>query len=327
MAESILAGGPAILPPTPIPDAAGARTLAAGVHLTCAVTAAAEVRCWGSRELTVTTESGGPLREVGGLALGGSGYGCASNPQGVYCWGKNDFGQLARPLNLRESAAALLAHPGAQKFLGAGIAAVVHDGGERVCAWGRNGTKLISATDGVDVVTTPECFGLRDVVALAVGDTHACARHPDGRFSCWGERYYGQLGIGGVDTADVAPPGAPTALTLNGAAAKVVDLAAGVTHTCALTDGGAVVCFGRNDSGQIGPGAVGQEEEIRTPLVITGVGEARALGAGSAAQHTCAIRADGRVVCWGKNHAGQLGADAVALDPARRSAAPLLVGF
>jgi alpha-tubulin suppressor-like RCC1 family protein len=162
-----------------------------------------------------------------------------------------------------------------------------------------------------------------DVAQLVVGADHACVLHPGGTFACWGERYYGQLGTGGtaLDTNDVPPHGADTAL-----AAKVVSLAAGASHTCALLAEGVVTCFGLNDRGQVGPNAPTTPQEVRTPAAVTGfTAPVVALGAGSSAQHTCAILADGNVACWGSDSDGQLGSGATVRDAARFSGAPVVV--
>jgi alpha-tubulin suppressor-like RCC1 family protein len=101
-----------------------------------------------------------------------------------------------------------------------------------------------------------------------------------------------------------------------------------VNHTCVLVSDGTVTCFGRNNLGQVGSGAVGSAEEVRTPVVVSGLaGKVMALGSGSTAQHTCAILANGSVQCWGSNSAGQLGAGASVVDPTRQSATPVTVGF
>jgi hypothetical protein len=71
-------------------------------------------------------------------------------------------------------------------------------------------------TGSNDVIAYPavQCGAVNDVVQLVAGAEHACVRHAGGTFACWGERYYGQLGLGGTasDTADVAPYGADTSL-------------------------------------------------------------------------------------------------------------------
>jgi alpha-tubulin suppressor-like RCC1 family protein len=105
-----------------------------------------------------------------------------------------------------------------------------------------------------------------------------------------------------------------------------VDLAAGVSHTCALLASGAVRCFGLNNLGQVGPSPGTPDEEVRAPAPVSGFsGRVVALGAGSSAQHTCAILADGSVACWGHNHAGQLGDAPAALERGRFSATPVTV--
>jgi alpha-tubulin suppressor-like RCC1 family protein len=328
LAEAIRAGGAAVLRPARLSQIDHPLVLSAGTRLTCAITAQRRVQCWGNQELQVAREDGMPIGEATALGVGAD-FGCAVTPEGTRCWGKNDFGQLARPLDVKDSAAALLSRAapdgaGAAAFVGTGIA-VVSIRGSELCAWGRNATRLVSAAEDLGVQSTPQCRSIADVTQLAMGDTHACLLHSDGAFTCWGERYYGQLGLGGVDTADVAAPGSKTTLPGGG---KVAHLVAGVSHTCALLSNDAVTCFGRNNLGQVGPGAATSEEEVRAPAPVTGfAGKVIALGSGSTAQHTCAIIADGQVQCWGSNGAGQLGDGVTDLDPTRRSAGPVTVGF
>jgi alpha-tubulin suppressor-like RCC1 family protein len=322
LAESLSGGGAEVEPPVKVGGLIGVRALAAGPHGTCALTGARQVRCWGNQTFDVVKEDGAVLEEVNGVSLGLT-FGCASNPQGTFCWGKNDLGQLGRPLDLEESPRALLAAPGPVRFLGTGQTVLAHDGGERLCAWGHNGTHEITSDDATLVYTTPQCGMLPDVVQLSVGADHACVRHAGGTFACWGERYYGQLGIGGTvdDTLDVPPHGAETAI-----APGVASLVAGASHTCVLLTDGAVKCFGLNSKGQVGPGANTAAEEVRLPAPVTGfAGRVVALGAGSTAQHTCAILEDGRVQCWGSDAEGQLGDGVTARDPERFSHGPVSV--
>jgi alpha-tubulin suppressor-like RCC1 family protein len=164
-----------------------------------------------------------------------------------------------------------------------------------------------------------------DVVQLVAGDTHACVLHATGAFTCWGERYYGALGLGGADTADVGPPGTPVTLE-----APVRALAAGVSHTCAWLASGAVRCFGRNHLGQVGPSPGTAEEEVRQPVVVTGfAGAVAGLGAGPGAHHTCAILDNGSIQCWGSDASGQLGDGVRTIDPTgtRKSSTPVTVAF
>jgi alpha-tubulin suppressor-like RCC1 family protein len=72
---------------------------------------------------------------------------------------------------------------------------------------------------------------------------------------------------------------------------------------CALSEGGAVVCWGDDDKGQIGDG--GKSYPATVPVPVAGLdSNVTAISAGGS--HACAIHAD-TVVCWGANDAGQLG--------------------
>jgi alpha-tubulin suppressor-like RCC1 family protein len=78
---------------------------------------------------------------------------------------------------------------------------------------------------------------------------------------------------------------------------------AGQYHACALLGNGTVRCWGSRVHGQVGNGA-GFGGQL-TSAAVAGVGDAVQLSAG--ASHTCALRSNGTIVCWGSNWAGQLG--------------------
>ena len=61
-------------------------------------------------------------------------------------------------------------------------------------------------------------------------------------------------------------------------------IAAGRAHTCALTTGGGVRCWGANDSGQLGDGSTTNRLRPPDADVLSGV---KAVAAGGA--HTCAL--------------------------------------
>ena len=82
---------------------------------------------------------------------------------------------------------------------------------------------------------------------LAAGSKYTCALLTDGSAKCWGYNAYGQLGIG--STTQQNAPGSAVNLG-NGATAK--ELAAGLSHACALLTGGSVKCWGYNAYGQLG---------------------------------------------------------------------------
>ena len=89
---------------------------------------------------------------------------------------------------------------------------------------------------------------------------------------------------------------------------QAVPLAAGLNHTCAVSNGN-VFCWGDNFIGQLGTGDntssnVPREvvEQIGSSNPLSGV-----LSVSAGWQHTCALMQTGNVKCWGYNYNGELG--------------------
>ncbi len=88
----------------------------------------------------------------------------------------------------------------------------------------------------------------------------------------------------------------------NAPACTAFSVAAGGAHTCSIREGGAVMCAGYNDYGQLGDGTTTSRYN---PVAVPGVPPAIGITAGGA--HTCAVTGDGHVWCWGENATGELG--------------------
>lgn len=144
------------------------------------------------------------------------------------------------------------------------------------------------------------------ILALDTSGDHTCAVTDTGLLRCFGFNAYGQLGLG--HTHDIGDDEAADSAGYVDVGGPVVQVAAGIGHTCALLSNGSVRCFGRNEYGQLGLGHtrdVGDDElPAREPTVDLG-SSAVALAAGG--EHTCALLAGGQVRCWGLGVDGQLG--------------------
>ena len=77
----------------------------------------------------------------------------------------------------------------------------------------------------------------------------------------------------------------------------IAKLVSGAEHSCALVNGGRVLCWGAIGSQQLGLDANGKPIQTTTPVYIHGIEDAVDVAAGS--RHTCAIRENGGVTCWG----------------------------
>ncbi len=77
----------------------------------------------------------------------------------------------------------------------------------------------------------------------------------------------------------------------------------GDRHTCALKRDGGAWCWGDNASGQLGDGTTSLKDR---PTPVSTLSSAVVdLSAGG--DHTCAVKTDGSLWCWGENGSGQLG--------------------
>ncbi len=81
------------------------------------------------------------------------------------------------------------------------------------------------------------------------------------------------------------------------------NVTSGLLHACAIQTDGSLWCWGENQYGRLGLGT-GRELEVTKP---SRVGDATWTAVGGGNEHTCGIRADQTLWCWGNNENGQLG--------------------
>ena len=148
-------------------------------------------------------------------------------------------------------------------------------------------------------------------VRLATGRDHACAVKKNGQVRCWGLNGFGQLGNGvplgengfalnelGEEDSSYFLPNPVNVLFGD----KIISIATGFSHTCALLENGKVYCWGSNEFGQLGNNSFFNSS---IPVPVEGISNAVSIGVGDL--HSCAIVADGTARCWGANFVGQLG--------------------
>ena len=160
--------------------------------------------------------------------------------------------------------------------------------------------EVISGQDSAD--------SLSSIVQLSSGNFFTCALKSDGTVNCWGSSYVGQLGDG-TFTSKNYPVGVISGQGSSDPLRDIVQVSLGSEHACALKSDGTVNCWGYGDNGRLGDGTVvGKTYPVE---VISGQGSSDPLSSivqvSSGAQHTCALKSDGTVSCWGGGSSGELG--------------------
>ncbi len=138
---------------------------------------------------------------------------------------------------------------------------------------------------------------MRDVAA---GGGHSLAVMDDGRVYGWGNQSFGALGNGSAAPTALGTPALVIGL---GSGSGVTAVAAGGSHSLALTSSGAVVAWGLNDHGQVGDGSL-LNRNVAVPVAGLGSGVV-SISAGM--EQSLAAKSDGSVWAWGSNTWAELG--------------------
>lgn len=321
--------------------------LAAGGYHTCALLDNGKVRCWGQAEYgalgygNINDIGDDELPEVAGdvnvggpvkLIAAGGAQTCALLDSGaVRCWGHGVSGALGygNVENIGDNETP--ADAGNVKL--GGVATQIAVGGSHTCAvmtggglkcWGRatRGQLGYANDDDIGDNETPAAVGEvdvgGDVAQVTAGSTQTCALLTTGAIRCWGGGGYGALGYGNTD--DIGDDETPASAGNVPIGATVSAVSSGSGITCAVLEGGDLLCWGADLEGQLGRGDLdpypdndddlllsrfGDDETPDTlhPIVVGDTVESVAIGG----WHTCVVTTSAAVRCWGDNRTGAVG--------------------
>ena len=253
---------------------------------------------------------------AGGMVSAGSQHTCAVRSEGeVRCWGAGNYGRLGDgSATSRTAPVAVIAGAGRTDPLQNVVqvtpgtthtCALLSGGGVRCWGHGNNGYLGDGSTSGS---TTPVAVvagdgttdPLQDVVQISAGSYHTCALLPGGGVRCWGAGGRGRLGDGST-TGRTAPVAVVAGDGTTDALQDAVQVAAGLSHTCALLSGGGVRCWGAGGNGRLGDGST--TDRTAPVAVVSGDGTTESLQdavqVAAGGKHSCALLSGGEVRCWG----------------------------
>lgn len=277
----------------------GFTSIAAGYEHTCAIygvvaganTDYGQVVCWGeNRDGRCGAATGvgeaqakqpvivPDLSDAVAIAAGGT-QSCALRASGtISCWGSNSFGELGdgeadgsfSPVDPKFPTVARDVEQVAAGGSSLGGTTCVRDGAQRVWCWGRNHEKQVRPTTSEIQDVPIQIQGIESASDLAVGQDFVCAVN-GGSVQCWGDGFGSAASTVAID-ADA----------IDGA------LLSAKGFMACMRGAASVKCFTNFD------------DIVTTPIV-----GARQVSTG--ALHTCALRDNNRVVCWGNPGNGRLG--------------------
>ncbi len=298
------------------------RAVYSGLNHHCALSLQGAAFCWGLSEVLPgnggDTAAATPVAVTGDLTFGSLALGwyhtcgLANGTGAVYCWGATAFGGTGTTQRVGAPRAITLPGPALSLAVGGNQTCAVVQGGAVYC-WGSNRYgELGSAVNEhvcVDVCsTTPTLVdSLPALVSVHAGYEHTCGLTADGVAYCWGANYSGQLGAPGGSgcaysrTRDSTFICSEVPHAVSGTL-RFTTIAAGEEHTCGLTSGGALYCWGGNYAGEFGNGDRGSGSI--TPVSAGGSLQFQSISAADIG--TCGMAA-GVGYCWGSDRFNTLG--------------------
>lgn len=271
-------------------------SLDAGFRHNCGLTADGTAYCWGWNQFgqlgTTTTEicsqgvapvacSRTPVPVDGGLRFRAISAGfwqtCGLTfDEQTFCWGNNVLGAYGNGTTTGNSATPV---PGASgvplRVVSTGSSATCGITSDRITmCWGtpNSAGELGDGTNTRHLTPQPiagDFVNVRSVSTLTENNflAHVCGIGTQGELQCWGSNRRGQLGATTTQICIFATivfdcSNVPVSVSGDN---RFQAVAAGFEHTCGVTKNGDVLCWGRNDRGQIGDGST---TDRPTPVVV-----------------------------------------------------------
>jgi uncharacterized protein YjbI with pentapeptide repeats/alpha-tubulin suppressor-like RCC1 family protein len=245
------------------------------------------------------------------LLTAGGGHSCLLRPDTgiVDCWGHDNVGQMGDsvPGGMQPLAAKIAsAQPFVSVAAGAAHSCALTAAGEAFC-WGAGTETTVPVKVGGTVrFRALAAGGGGNSAAFSYGQGYTCGLTEDGLAHCWGGNALGQLGTGDQTSSATPRPVAQGVL-------RFAQIAAGNTHSCAITSTYAIHCWGGDNAAAIGmtgdPAlglgpAIGLPDGAGRPVQVIAGG-----GGGMGAAFSCALTELGRVYCWGSDTYSLTGGD------------------
>ncbi|MCM8768306.1 MAG: FG-GAP-like repeat-containing protein [Candidatus Omnitrophica bacterium] len=251
-----------------------------------------------------------PFAQVVAIA-GGQGHTVFLQDEGtVWTWGDNTYGQLGdgAQSNLFEPTASAVLESVSAVSAGLSHTAALKTNG-MVWVWGDNRFGQIGVGSNLPVILTPSpVSNISGITAISCGGNHTLALKNNGTVWAWGRNDSYQLGLGDTyGTTNLIVPAQVVGPEGLGYLSGIIRVAAGYSHSLAISQDGSLWVWGDNSFGQLG---IGHKTPSMYPVKVKTLSDIKGISAGGTGvlgNHSLAVKSDGTVWAWGANSKGQLG--------------------
>ncbi len=220
----------------------------------------------------------------------------------IYCWGSNSQGQLGKGFNFNGfNKPSKFKHGNfssqgySQLSPGTAYSCVRLHNGSALC-WGWNNFGQLGIGNITNMYSPTYVSGGYNFSNVSSGNLGTCGLLHNGSALCWGRNNFGQLGLGSGNTTTMYSP------TYVSGGNNFSSISVGITHTCGLNKNNSILCWGRNNFGQLG---IGNTTTMYFPILVSGGYNFSEILMGN--YFSCGLLQNNSILCWGSNSYGQLG--------------------
>lgn len=304
--------------PIPVTGLTNVVAMTTGSIHTCALLVDTTVKCWGyntSGELgdgsngynPLPVSVGGGLTNVVSISASSSKTCALIGDGSVKCWGDGSYGQMgdgSASWGARRLPVSVSGLSGVRSISSGYLQTCAVLADNTVKCWGGGADPYAYS---VNILSPLTITGVSNVDKISTHYNSVCATLLSSEIKCWGSPNalnYGD-GIHSTNYNQRA------VATLYPNLTNIKSAAIGLSHTCVLSNSGAVSCWGNSNAGQLGDGTTTTLRFDPGPVTaLSNVTEIK-----SSTYSVYALINNGTVYAWGYNNDGQLGDGTTSLRP------------